>query len=154
MSLIHCIYASSAVPSFSEAVIPVLLERARAKNIVRGITGMLLFIEGSFFQVLEGETHVVDEIYSAIERDPRHARVTRIIREPIAHRTFDQWSMGFAAVARLDARDLLGANDFFGSAACLEGLDPGRAKKLLTAFRAGRWRTETTGVHRAHVRVG
>jgi hypothetical protein len=61
--------------------------------------------------------------------------------------------MGFASIAREDAAQLVGENDFFASASCLERIDGGRAKKLLLAFRAGRWRTEHTGVHRARVRV-
>jgi hypothetical protein len=53
--LIHCIYASSAAPSFKEYDIPALLERARMANAECDLTGMLLYIDGSFFQVLEGE---------------------------------------------------------------------------------------------------
>jgi hypothetical protein len=80
--------------------------------------------------------------------------VTQIIREPIAKRSFGEWSMGFTAIERSDAQQLVGENDFFGSSACLEQINPGRAKKLLKAFGAGRWRTDQTGSHRAHARVG
>lgn len=154
MSLIHCIYASRATASHSAADIQHLLERARHNNVERGITGMLLFIEGSFFQVLEGDAEIVDKIYETIVRDARHDRVTQIIREPISKRSFGEWSMGFAAVGRMDATQAVGENDFFGSAECLERISTGRAKRLLAAFGAGRWRTEKTGMHRAHARVG
>ena len=53
--LIHCIYTSLAAPNFDERAIPALLEEARDANARCGITGMLLYIAGSFFQVLEGE---------------------------------------------------------------------------------------------------
>ena len=154
MNLIHCVYASRASAAFSEADIQDLLERARRKNAAHGITGMLLFIEGSFFQVLEGDAAPVDETFEAIARDARHDRVTQVIREPIAQRGFGEWSMGFAAVGREDAQRVVGENDFFGGADCLERIHPGRAKKLLMAFGAGRWRADHTGVHRAHARVG
>lgn len=153
MTLIHCIYASSATPAFREDQITALLERARQKNVEAGITGMLLFIEGSFFQVLEGNSTTVDKIYEAIAGDGRHERVTQIIREPIARRSFGDWSMGFASLDRAEAQRLVGENDFFGSAACLEHINPGRTKKLLVAFGEGRWRTEQTGVHRARARA-
>lgn len=153
MSLIHCIYASRASVAMSAADIQDLLERARHKNLARDITGMLLFIEGSFFQVLEGDSAEVDAIYETIARDPRHDRMTQIIREPIAQRSFGEWSMGFASIERADAQGLVGENDFFASAGCLERINPGRARKLLVAFRSGRWRTEQTGMHRAHARV-
>jgi hypothetical protein len=154
LNLIHCIYASRAIATSVEAQIHTLLESSRRNNGAQGITGMLLFIEGSFFQVLEGDAVVVDRVYEVIARDARHDRVTQIIREPIAQRSFGEWSMGFAAVGRADAQQFVGENDFFGSAACLEHINPGRARKLLVAFGAGRWRTENTGMHQTRARVG
>jgi hypothetical protein len=154
VNLIHCIYSSRSNVPIEEAGIEALLERARINNNSRGITGMLLFIEGSFFQVLEGEAGQVDRTYLSIAADRRHDRVTQIIREPIAQRCFGEWSMGFESVERMAAQQLIGENDFFASAACLERINPGRAKKLLVAFGAGRWRADETGMHRAHARVG
>jgi hypothetical protein len=154
VTLIHCIYASRASVTLSETGIESLLDSARRHNLAQDVTGMLLFIEGSFFQVLEGDAAVVDKIYEVIARDSRHDRVTQIIREPIARRSFAEWSMGFAKVACADAQELVGENDFFGSAECIGRINPGRARKLLVAFGAGRWRAEHTGMHRAHARVG
>jgi hypothetical protein len=147
--LVHCIYASSAALDFNESGIPALLDRARTANAERALTGMLLYIGGSFFQVLEGEAEVVDAVYGRILADPRHCRITLIIREPIADRSFSAWTMGFSTVDPLRAGQLIGENDFFESASCVARLDSGRAKKLLSAFRTGRWRMERTGKHRA-----
>jgi hypothetical protein len=146
--LIRCIYASLAVPDFKEDELPLLLERARHFNALHSLTGMLLYIEGNFFQVLEGEAEAVDALYTRIMLDRRHTRVTLIIREPIAQRDFSEWTMGFSVVDRLDAGQLIGENDFFRKASCIDNLDAGRAKKLLAAFRNGRWRLERTGVQR------
>jgi hypothetical protein len=145
--LIHCIYASGASAEFAEHHIPQLLEDIRAANAARQITGVLLYIEGSFFQVLEGNADCVDPLYKAIALDSRHRNMSLIIREPIRVRSFSEWTMGFATLGRLEAGELIGQNDFFTDAACFEHLSPGRAKKLLAAFRQGRWRTENTGVH-------
>jgi hypothetical protein len=147
--LIHCIYASSAASSFKEYDIPALLEQARMANAERDLTGMLLYIDGSFFQVLEGEAAAVDEVYGRILQDSRHTLVTLIIREPIAARNFSEWTMGFCTVDALKAGQVIGENDFFKSASCVAHMDSGRAKKLLSAFRGGRWRIERTGKHRA-----
>jgi Sensors of blue-light using FAD len=110
---------------------------------------MLLYIEGGFFQVLEGDDAAVDDVYARISRDPRHSKVTLIIREPIAARDFDEWTMGFSTVDPLEAGQLIGENDFFKSASCFTRLDSGRARKLLAAFRTGRWRHQRTGTYRA-----
>jgi hypothetical protein len=152
-SLIHCIYASRKTSSFNEHEIPVLLEKARAANAGKAITGMLLYVEGSFFQVLEGDPQSVDEVYAVIQRDPRHKDVSMIIREPITERGFADWTMGFSTVGRDELGKLLGENDFFASATCLAELTGVRAKKLLASFRSGRWRADETGAHQVRSRM-
>ncbi|MCK7501422.1 MAG: BLUF domain-containing protein [Comamonadaceae bacterium] len=52
--LAHCIYASAAAQPLDAAVPARMLEASRANNRRLGITGMLLYADGSFFQVLEG----------------------------------------------------------------------------------------------------
>jgi hypothetical protein len=146
--LIHCIYASTATSTFSESDLPALLTHARAANAQRDITGMLLYIDGGFFQVLEGDAAAIDQVYPRILSDPRHSRITLIIREPIAARAFSEWTMGFCTVDPREAGQFIGENDFFKSASCVTLLDGGRAKKLLAAFRSGRWRQQLTGTHR------
>ncbi|MET0791029.1 MAG: BLUF domain-containing protein [Polyangiaceae bacterium] len=143
--LIHCIYASSATDRFEEFQIPAILDQARSKNERIAVTGMLLYIERSFFQVIEGAPDAIDALYARIAKDPRHHRLTQIVREPIAQRAFGDWSMGFANIALSQAGELTGANDFFAEASCMQRLTPGRAKKLLAVFGGGRWRTERTG---------
>jgi hypothetical protein len=147
-TLIHSIYSSAAAGSFQEHEIPGLLERIRKANESIGVTGMLLYIEGSFFQVLEGDPVIIDALIGKIQSDTRHGHFTLIIREPIPARNFGEWTMGFETIGLAEAGKLLGENDFFKSASCVASLNAGRAKKLLSAFRGGRWRTESTGAHR------
>jgi hypothetical protein len=151
---IHCIYSSKATAQFEERELPQLLQVSRANNAAVGVTGMLLYIERNFFQVLEGDEAAVDAIFSRLSGDPRHGRVTRIIREPIFERDFPEWTMGYAMLGLAEVKQHVGENDFFTSATCLEELSAGRARKLLSAFRNGRWRADSTGMHRAHSRVG
>jgi hypothetical protein len=63
---------------------------------------MLLYLNGSFMQVLEGEEAAVDETYSRIRQDPRHAGCIVIDRWPIEKRSFSQWSMGFKCLQASD----------------------------------------------------
>lgn len=152
-TLIHCIYTSTATTSFSAAQLAELLRKARISNEAAGITGMLLFTEQSFFQILEGQESDVDSCYARIQLDPRHTKLTRIIREVIAQRSFGEWTMGFANPAPDAVRAIDGLNDFFGENSCFDGLDPGRAKRLLTAFATGRWRSTLSGPPGAAVRT-
>jgi hypothetical protein len=153
MSTIHCVYASKASPGFREIDLPQLLQKSRTSNAARGVTGMLLFIEGSFFQVLEGGEADVKATYDRICLDDRHGQVSKIISEPIFGRDFPEWAMGYARPRLSDLKQLMGDDDFFASATCLENLSPGRARKLLSAFRQDRWRADETGLHRTHAQV-
>jgi hypothetical protein len=143
--LIHCIYTSAASRAFTTSDIASLLEKARENNLRSGLTGMLLYTEGSFFQVLEGEADVVDALYAKILVDARHVQVTKVVSEPITKRVFDSWSMGYSAATRAELASIPGLNDFFGKAQSFTAIDAGRAKKLLEAFAEGRWRQRVAG---------
>lgn len=136
--LLHCIYTSTGNPDLGTSELAELLRRARVRNESLGITGMLLYSNGSFMQVLEGEPERVDDLYARISADKRHNHVTLIIREPIPGRTFGDWSMGFFEAAADEIADIDGFS--FVSSASFARLDRGRAKKLLKAFSEGRWR--------------
>ena len=111
MALQQLIYTSAAVGEFREAALSGLLLEARAKNVREGLTGMLLFHEGSFLQVLEGEAANVERVFERIARDRRHARVTMLLRHGIEVRQFDDWAMGFVAVKHI-ADSLPGYSDY------------------------------------------
>jgi hypothetical protein len=142
--LIHLIYASTATKEFTDADLLQLLSVVRERNEKLALTGMLLHTDNNFFQVLEGEPAVVDEIFKKISQDERHTRVVNIIREPIAKRSFGEWSMGFTSVDVNDLQEMSGLNDFFGGGSSYIQLNAGRAKKLLAAFKQGRWRVKLT----------
>ncbi len=141
-ALVHLVYTSVASQDFSKEELTGLLEQARTANERLGVSGMLLFSGGNFFQVLEGRPSVVDALYQKISLDQRHTMLATIVREAIAKRFFGDWSMGFSDVTENDLAGIIGLNDFFHGGSCLAELDLGRAKKLLDAFAHGRWRAE------------
>lgn len=141
-SLIHLIYSSAALTDFSELELADLLTAARNNNEKLGITGMLLYTERSFFQIIEGNSDAIEQLFQIISEDKRHSSVVTIIKEPIAQRSFAEWSMGLANVSPNELGSMVGLNDFFMQASCFGQLDQGRAKKLLSAFKKGRWRAK------------
>lgn len=142
--MIHLVYASASSHEFGDEELVALLEKSRKNNRDIGVTGMLLYVEGSFFQVLEGEESVVDGLYRTICRDERHSRITSIIRETIAKRSFGEWSMAFAGASREQLNEIDGLSDFFTEGSSFSGIDEGRARKLLHAFSMGSWRKALT----------
>jgi Sensors of blue-light using FAD len=143
--LTHLIYSSTAAPQVGESDLKKILEVARSKNSQRSVTGMLLYISRSFFQILEGEEATLMELFTTISADPRHGKVTKIIQEPIAQRDFGEWTMGFSEMDPSELESIEGLSDFFQKGDSLTNLQPGRAKKLLSAFAEGRWRARLQG---------
>jgi hypothetical protein len=95
------VYVSAATHPMSEDELAVLLNQAREKNAMHGITGVLLYHDGNFMQLLQGPEGDVRAIYAAIESDPRHHMVIPIVDETGLPREFADWAM---ACGRLDAR--------------------------------------------------
>ena len=146
MELVQCIYCSAAQPpDLNEAELALILEAARSNNAQLQVTGMLLFQEGSFFQVLEGDRDTVEKLYKHIAGDKRHAQVKRLIVEPIEERHFGEWTMGYPQISRKDLASIPGLNDFFSQGQSFNELGEGRAKLLLDAFRQGQWRSSLDG---------
>ncbi|MGB1109937.1 MAG: BLUF domain-containing protein [Gammaproteobacteria bacterium] len=138
--LIHIVYSSVETVEFTDADLADLLDVARKNNRRMDLSGMLLYDQGNFFQVLEGRPDRVEQLFEHIGRDPRHERVVTIIREPIEERSFFGWSMGHAKVSTESLGSIDGMNDFFSYGRSFKDITPGRALKLLEAFRDGKWR--------------
>ena len=137
MAVMPCwslVYASSASAPTSGAGLRVLLEECRRRNRRTGVTGLLLYHQGSFLQALEGERWVVLDTFACISRDPRHHDVLKLLEEPVRERRFPDWSMGFCD---LDGEDVTGRSDFLcGPFTGREfSADPSRAERLLLQFK-------------------
>lgn len=79
-----------------------LLAASRARNLQLGISGLLLYRDGIFIQVLEGETADVQLVYRLIYQDPRHHSVVKLLEERISARRFPGWSMGYRVLSESD----------------------------------------------------
>lgn len=95
MSLIQLIYVSTASHEFTDAELDEILKASVRNNSQRGITGMLLYIDGCFMQVVEGEAQPVIDTLARIMADPRHHHITVLNEADIEEREFSRWSMGF-----------------------------------------------------------
>jgi len=143
--LILLAYSSVGTHQFEQSELVDLLAFARKFNEQNDLTGMLLYVDGSFFQILEGDPKTLHDLYFRIERDTRHTHVIKLIETPIQERAFSEWSMGFAKVTRADLATIPGLNDFFGRGSVFTDLKPGKAQLLLEAFRDGKWRRRLDG---------
>jgi hypothetical protein len=132
------VYLSAAKTLFSKAELLDLLVKAREKNHRRGLTGILLYRNGDFLQLLEGEKTVVEEIFATIRADPRHTRTTVMIAEECPARLFADWSMGFRDLTDTDLPRMSGFSPLMNSPAGLQSMkdDPDEAMQLIRYFAA------------------
>lgn len=91
----HIIYLSWATTPFSDQQLHELLQQARQHNTQCGITGIMLYGNGYFMQVLEGEQATVHALYERIKQDGRHRDVTAYADKAITQRAFGEWAMAF-----------------------------------------------------------
>lgn len=108
MSLSQLIYISTATGDTLvniEHELQRLLEVSVRNNQAQGLTGMLLYANGGFMQVLEGEEAALQAAYARIAVDPRHKDLYLLAHEPITGRAFAQWHLG---CRRLDLQGLRG----------------------------------------------
>jgi len=145
--LIHVIYVSSAAPDISEHDTVKFLNETRKANRKNDVSGMMLYIGGCFLQLLEGEAARVDTVCQTIFRDKREMRMVH--REPIAVREFPEWTMGFEAVAPLEAARLLGEPLLFDSVSRVARIESNSAKTLLSIIGRRRWQSDRSGMFRA-----
>jgi hypothetical protein len=138
--MLQIIYASAATVRFTELELTLLLRDARGNNTRLGVTGMLLYQDGSFLQVIEGDEHVLEALFQKIGRDERHAHVNILFRREIEERHFGDWAMGFVSPKYL-TQALPGYSDYLR----LRGSEPEKsanaADRVLAGFRAGRFRS-------------
>ena len=101
------LYASNTSRDVSQDVLDDILAASRRNNPRDGITGMLLYVEGGFMQVLEGGRETVNRLYARIANDPRHQDVTLLSYQEIDERRFASWTMGHVNISRLNPSILL-----------------------------------------------
>lgn len=112
--LARLIYASALTAPLGPEALTTLLRKARVRNALRGVTGLLTFDSKYFLQVIEGTPPAVNDLYARIVTDPRHRNVTLLKYASIESRGFPDWQMGFlsanAAHRALYARLMTGAH--------------------------------------------
>ena len=88
------IYISKLAYALSNKEIESIGNISSQNNKQINITGMLVFFEKMFFQIIEGDDKAVDRLYEKIGNDPRHCDILRLKTEDdINERLFPDWYM-------------------------------------------------------------
>ena len=104
--LYNLVYCSRATAGVDDAAVNRILESAKLFNPAHGITGLLVFGSGIFFQWIEGPRDNVARLMAMINGDPRHENIVLLSEfEEVRERLFSDWDMELVAAA--DIRDVL-----------------------------------------------
>mgnify|MGYP001118320458 CR=1 FL=1 len=124
-------YVSTETQRFDTGDLLTMLKKARQKNAAAGLSGLLLYKENAFFQILEGSRTAIDEVMQKIRQDQRHKDLEILMDGPIDQRQFEDWQMGFVNLDSIDTRLVPGFSDFMA-----EGNEPRTLlRKLSTSER-------------------
>ncbi len=131
------VYISSATQPFSVDDLSTLLAVSRKNNAELGITGMLLYKDGNFMQVLEGDERTVRALYEKIGVDPRHSGEITLLQGFVDERQFPDWSMGFRDLNSPEIRATQSYSEFLNTPLTGQEFsgDPSRSQKLLRTFK-------------------
>ena len=92
--LYHVAYCSRASSEVDQAALQRIVATAQRYNPAHGITGMLVFGSGIFFQWLEGPHEHVVALMQRLRDDPRHDAMVELSQEEeVRERLFPQWDM-------------------------------------------------------------
>ncbi|CAM4147292.1 hypothetical protein F901_02843 [Acinetobacter dispersus] len=76
-----------------------ILDEAVDFNYRNDIRGVLYYGHGYFVQCLEGQKHIVDDLfYNKIVKDERHINCEILYYTECEHQFFSQWSMKFSPI--------------------------------------------------------
>ena len=104
--LYQLVYCSRAAPGVDAAAVDSIIRTARRWNPEQGITGLLVFGGGIFFQWLEGPRDNIGALMARLKADTRHEGIVTLGEsEELRERLFPDWDMEL--VTGTDIRDVL-----------------------------------------------
>lgn len=89
------IYKSLAKHDMAPSEIDEILTVARRRNEADGITGLLIYHQRMFLQILEGPEDRVNACYDRVRKDPRHSGVFKLSERSANKPAFSKWFMGY-----------------------------------------------------------
>ncbi|MES2716625.1 MAG: BLUF domain-containing protein [Pseudomonadota bacterium] len=96
--LYQLVYCSRATPGVDDDAVHDIIRSARRHNPAQGITGLLVFGSGIFFQWLEGPRDNITALMVRLQDDDRHADIVTLgSSEEVRERLFPDWDMELVA---------------------------------------------------------
>jgi len=105
-------YVSRQSYILTDSVISDLLQKCRNNNAEKGITGMLIYFDGTFVQFLEGPDENLNQLFLKISQDKRHQDIILLLEGIAEKRGFSDWSMAYKKVTQSEVSQIEGLRNF------------------------------------------
>jgi hypothetical protein len=134
--MFELIYVSTAAKRMTKDNLQAIMLESIRHNSDHNITGILLYDQGSFCQVLEGDKKDVLSIFKKIKSDKRHFNVITISEQDIQYREFSSWSMRFINLDFYDREMIEGYQTISGNRMNWTEINASLAKNILIQFKS------------------
>ena len=91
--MIQVTYTSESAGAMASGDVFRIIEISAKNNAENGLSGFLIYLDGRFFQLLEGPEQAVDALLAKLAEDHRHTSIKIVTRDPLDERTFPNWKM-------------------------------------------------------------
>ncbi len=125
-------YVSSENNRMEEDQIQCLFSQTQTNNKANDICGILLYSQGNFFQVIEGEEKTVTNLFQKIEKDRRHRNLFKIFNREIKQDQYDEYSCEF--LSKYNESEELNENYYLQYLKNLDHSSQTAVKNILKAF--------------------
>ena len=95
MEIYQLTYQSKSIDTLDQNTLNLILNESISSNSKLKITGCLIFYNGHFTQILEGNKKDVLLVYDKILKDKRHHLIELLWENSSDKRYFEKWDMGF-----------------------------------------------------------
>jgi hypothetical protein len=125
-------YISTATRELSNPEIEDLFREWKENNTQQQIQGILLYSEGHFFQVLEGERTTVLELYNKINKDRRHSGIIQVLGKDIQKGSLDGYITENITAGNFSRPELI--RDYLESVKGMDRRTQQQIKSILDSF--------------------
>lgn len=103
MSCFQLMFISDSAVDVSDQLLLDILVRADKNNRARGISGLLLYSQNRFIQLIEArQKQTVEALFAKISKDIRHKNLEVLLRQESSELQIATWAMGFSMTGKED----------------------------------------------------
>ena len=107
MHLVRLVYVSTSINEVDSDTLQSILSTAQTNNDAHDLTGLLVFDDKYFVQLIEGGRSAVSQLLGNLYRDTRHKDLVVLGFDVVHQRQFPNWSMQFVPAADVTKNVLL-----------------------------------------------